>query len=82
MFTMNGQAGKLPLTGHHKYSILKWAKFFGGILAKLSLPLFHIQRGKEAFLSKRIPKAGPWVDGLLGKSCQSILSAMFIKKAF
>ena len=36
---------------------MKWAKFFRGTLAKLSLPLFHIRSGNEAILGL---KAYPW----------------------
>ena len=43
-----------PLSTNQKESILKWAKFFEGTLAKLSLPLFHIRPGKEAiFVDQR-----------------------------
>ena len=58
-----------PQSGNLKDSILKWAKFFGGTLAKLSLSLFHIRPGKLAiFLSIKSSMKGYHM--LLGNASQ------------
>ena len=61
-----------------KGSILKWAKFFGGTLAKFSLLLFHIRPEKgEIFVDQSPPMKGSYVflvNGQAGRFLQNEIS--------